>query len=131
MRDRVVRRYSVCFKRRVISELERGRFESIQAAREHYGIGGATTIQGWLKRYGKNHLQAKVVRVETPNEADQIRELKAKVKQLEQALGRTQAERILDEEYLKLACAELAQDVDTFKKNAAGPRSRARSPDQS
>lgn len=127
MQDRMVRRYSSCFKRRVIWELESGRFASIQAVRAHYGIGGATTVQKWLKRYGKNHLQAKVVRVETPDEAAQIRELQAKVKQLEQALGQTQAQKILEEQYLKLACQELGQDVETFKKNAAGTRSTDRS----
>jgi transposase-like protein len=127
MRDRLVLRYSLCFKRRVIGELEEGRFGSIEAARKHYGIGGAATVQTWLKRYGKNHLQAKVVRVEAPDEADQIRRLKAKIKQLEQALGQTQAQKILEEEYLKLACAELGQEVETFKKNAAGKPSTERS----
>jgi len=123
MRERLVRRYSTCFKRRVISELESGRFESILAARQHYGIGGSGTVRKWLKRYGKNHLQAKVVRVETPDEANQIRELKAKIQELERALGRTQAEKILEEQYLKFACRELGRDVETFKKNAAGTRS--------
>ena len=121
MQDRLVVRYSSCFKRRVIAELERGRFDSIAAARRHYGIGGATTVKGWLKRYGKNHLQAKVVRVETPNEANQIRALKAKIKELEQALGRTQAKKILEEKFLKMACEELGQDVESFKKNVTGP----------
>ena len=127
MRDRVVRRYSACFKRRVISELERGRFASLEAVREHYGMGGSMTVQGWLKRYGKNHLQAKVVRVETPDEASEIRELRAKIKQLELALGRTQAEKILEAQFLKLACQELGQDVETFKKNATGGPSTERS----
>lgn len=123
MQDRVVMRYSSCFKRRVISELESGRFGSIEAVRQHYGIGGTMTVQRWLKRYGKNHLQAKVVRVETPGEADQIRALKARIKELEQALGQTQAKKILEEQFLKLACEELGQDVQTFKKNATGTQS--------
>ena len=122
MQDRVVRRYSSCFKRRVVAELEGGRFESILAARRHYGIEGSGTVRRWLRRYGKNHLQAKVVRVETPEEASEIRALRAKIKQLEQALGRTQAERIIGEEYLKIACRELGQDVESFKKKAGGKR---------
>jgi transposase len=123
VQDRLIRRYSACFKRRVIMELEEGRFRSIEAARKHYGIGGRTTVQKWLRRYGKNHLQAKVVRVETPDEADQIRRLKAEIKRLEQALGQTQAQKILEEQYLKMACEELGQAVDAFKKNVAGGRS--------
>ena len=75
MRGRIVRRYSSCFKRQVVEDLENGRFESLEAARHHYGIGGHRTIQLWLRQYGKNHLQAKVVRVEKPDEADRIREI--------------------------------------------------------
>lgn len=127
MQDRLVRRYSSCFKRRVIAELEGGRFGSIEAVRRHYGIGGAMTVQRWLNRYGKNHLQAKVVRVETPDEAAEIRALKAKIKELEQALGQTQAKKILEEQYLKLACEELGQDVAAFKKKASGTPSTERS----
>lgn len=131
MRERVVRRYSTCFKRQVIDDLENGRFESIQAARKHFDIGGTTTIQKWLRKYGKNHLQAKVVRVEKPNEADRIRELKRQIARLEQALGRTQAENVLNSEYLKIACRELGKDVDEFKKKSGGKRSTKESEDQS
>jgi transposase-like protein len=115
----------------VVAELEEGRFQSIEAAKKHYGIGGSTTVQKWLKRYGKNHLQAKVVRVETPDEADQIRRLKAEIKRLEQALGQTQAQKILEEQYLKLACEELGQEVEKFKKNAAGRPSTEQSKEDS
>jgi transposase-like protein len=122
MRERLIRRYSGCFKRQVIEELEAGRFGSIEQARQHYGIGGRMTVQRWLRRYGKNHLQAKVVRVEKPGEADQVRRLKAQVAQLERALGQTQAQRVLDEQYLKLACAELGEDVAAFQKKCDGRR---------
>ena len=123
MRERGVRRYSSCFKRRVIAELESVRFDSVGAARRHYGIAGSGTVRAWLTRYGKNHLQAKVVRVETPDEAEQIRGLKARIQELERALGRTQAEKIIEQQYLKFACRELGRDVEAFKKNAAGTRS--------
>jgi transposase len=120
MRDRVVFRYSVCFKRAVIEALESGRFGSLNEAREHYGIGGLHTLRNWLERYGKNHLLAKVVRVEQPGEADQVRELKHRIAELERALGQTQAQKLLEEEFLKLACRELGQEVETFKKKGGG-----------
>lgn len=130
MRQRVVRRYSACFKRRVVEELEGGRFDSIQQARQHYGIGGSTTIQKWLRRYGRNHLQAKVVRVEQPDEAHRIRELKRRVAELERALGQTQAENVLNQAYLERACEALGQDVESFRKKSDGRPStgRRRSP---
>ena len=40
MRERVIFRYSACFRQQVVAELESGRFGSIEAARRHYGIGG-------------------------------------------------------------------------------------------
>ncbi len=122
MRERIIKRYSVSFKMQVISELETGRFESIDAARRHYDIGGSVTIQKWLRRYGKNHLQAKVVRVEKPNERDRIQELKKRVSELERVLGRTQAESVMNATFLKLACQELGRGVDTFKKQVNGLR---------
>jgi len=130
MRERLIRRYSSCFKQQVVMDLENGRFASINAAREHYGIGGTTTVQKWLNRYGKNHLQAKVVRVEKPNEADRLRELKGRIVELERALGQTQAENVLNAEYLKLACEELGREVTDFKKKSAGMRCTERSRDR-
>lgn len=121
MEQRVVMRYSMAFKQQVVRDLESGRFVSILAAQEHYGICGNGTIQDWLKRYGKQHLCARVIKVETPDEKDQMRQLKQRIKQLEQALGRTQAENVLNQEFLKLACDGLGQEVEVFKKKVGTP----------
>lgn len=120
MRERLIRRYSACFKQQVIGELESGRFGSIQQARRHYEIGGKMTIQKWLRRYGRQHLQAKVVRVEKPDEADRMAALRREVSALERALGQTQAQNVLNQAYLELACEQLGQEVDAFKKKSAG-----------
>jgi len=40
MPGRVTRRDSTCFKRQVVEDPENGRFQTIEAARQHYGIGG-------------------------------------------------------------------------------------------
>jgi transposase-like protein len=118
MNQRTVIRYSNCFKLQVVEELENGRFSSISAAQEHYGITGSETIQGWLRKYGRNHLRAKVVRVEKPDEADQIRQLKKQIKQLREALGQTQAEKVLGESFLEIACERLGMEAEEFKKKA-------------
>jgi transposase-like protein len=118
MRQKIVVRYSQSFKQQVIADIESGRFSSIMQAQEHYGITGSATIQNWLNKYGRNHLCAKVVHVEKPNEKDKILELKKQIKQLKEALGQTQAENILNQEFLKIACEEIGQDIDTFKKKA-------------
>ncbi len=87
MQQRLVLRYSMSFKRQVVSELESGRFDSILQASEHYGITGSETIRRWLGKFGRNHLCPKVIRVEKPNEQDQVRQLKKQIKQLKEALG--------------------------------------------
>lgn len=123
MGQRIVRRYSACFKQQVVAELENGRFDSIEAARRYYEIGGSMTIQKWLKRLGRNHLKPKVVRVEAPDEADRIKQLQQQVAQLERALGQTQARNVLNEQYLRLACEQLGEDMESFTKKCAGRRS--------
>lgn len=123
MRERISRRYSACFKRQVVEELESGRFPSLQAAGLHYGINGAVTIRQWVRQFGKVHLLAKVVRVEAIGEADQIAALRRQVEQLQKALGQTQAQSLLNAEYLKLACERMGEEVESFKKKSAGMRS--------
>jgi transposase len=123
MIQRTVYSYSTAFKRQVIEQLESGRFSSINEAKEHYGIRGDNTVNLWLRKYGRNHLCAKIVRVEMPDEKDQIRELKKQIKHLQQLLGRKEAENALSEAFLEIACDKLGEDVDEFKKKADSQRS--------
>jgi transposase len=123
MRQRQIVRYSSSFKQQVVSDLESGRFCSIGAAKEHYGIRGSATIPLWLRKYGRNHLCPKIVRVEMPDEKDQIRELKKQIKHLQQLLGRKDAENALSEAFLEIACEKLGEDVEDFKKKADSQRS--------
>jgi transposase-like protein len=57
-------RYSICFKQSVIESIERDGL-SINEARSRYGIKGGSTIQTWMKQYGKHHLLNKVIHVST------------------------------------------------------------------
>jgi len=116
MRASVQIRYSMAFKRQVVAELESGRFRSIEEARSHYGIGGSMTVRRWLEQFGKNHLIAKVVRVEKPDEANQVRQLKQEIRQLREALGDAHLKSVLDKSFLKIACQRLGEDPESFKK---------------
>lgn len=119
MQRKTAIRYSAAFKQQVVADLESGRFRSIQAANEHYGIRGTQTIRKWLARLGRNHLIPKVVRVEKPDEADQIRQLKKQIRQLQEALGKTQLENVMNESFLEIACEQLGVDFEEFKKKAS------------
>jgi transposase-like protein len=122
MKNKLELRYSQAFKVQVVNELERGVFDCPRGASNHYGIKGATTVRDWVRRFGKDHLLRKLVRVEAVGEADRIARLRKQVEQLERALGQSAAERLLAEEYLKLACSRLGEEVEVFKKKSDGPR---------
>lgn len=116
-------RYSEAFKLQVLRELEEGKFETKAAAYRAYGIRGCGTIERWAAKYGKNDLIGKVVRVETPKEASELKTLRKRVKDLEKALANERVDHMLDEAYLEIACeAAGIDDVDGFKKKHAGGR---------
>ena len=120
MVQRTFYRYSMAFKRQVVEDIESGRFRTHSQVREHYGIAGMGTIDKWLRNFGRNELLHKVVRVEKPDEKDQIMELRQQVKKLQQLLGRKEAEKALADEFLDMACHELGMDVEEFKKKESG-----------
>jgi transposase len=115
--ERVQIRYSEAFKRKVVSELESGRFVSHGQAREFYGIGGNGTLNRWLVAYGKNHLLCKVVRVETTSERNQITTLKQRIGELEKALVDSKVQEVLHKAYVEIACEQFGGgDPAAFKK---------------
>jgi transposase-like protein len=84
--QKIVLRYSISFKQKVIKEIEEDGIPISNVARR-YGIKGGGTIQQWLKQYGKNHLLNKIVRVEMKGEKDRVKELEAELKKLKIALA--------------------------------------------
>ena len=119
MKKSVVR-YSEAFKLQVVSELETGKLGCIFEARKRYAIKGVGTVDRWIRKYGKNHLLKKVVRVESTNERDQLIELKKKNRELESALSDAHLDLRLERAWLKIACSGGIDDVESFKKKANG-----------
>jgi transposase-like protein len=118
-------RYSEAFKRKVVEGLEKGELRNQAEAREVYGIGGSCTIHRWIRKYGKNHLLAKVVKVETMKERDRIKELKRRIRELEKALADSKVEQVLDQAYFEVLCEDLGiEDVEEYKKKLAGAVSK-------
>ena len=114
-------RYSEAFKQQLLRELEEGKFGSVQATARAYGIRGGATLQGWMRRYGRTHLLRKVVRVETPKEINETKELRKRVRELEKALADAHIDLRLETAYLEIACrAAGITDVDDLKKKHAG-----------
>ena len=110
---RTIVRYSTAFQQKVVSEIERGEINICKAQRL-YDIKGGSTIQGWIRRLGKNHLLAKIIRVEMKDENDKIKGLEQKVKNLESALANEHLKSITLEALVEVAEKHYKAD---FKKN--------------
>lgn len=119
-------RYSESFKLKVVRELEENRFETIGQAAKHYGIGFGTLRQ-WIKVFAKNHLLPKLVRVETPEEQSELKRLRARVRQLEQAVADQFIANEVEKSFLEIACERAGySDVEEFKKKVDGHRPKRR-----
>jgi transposase len=81
-----VRRYSLSFKQQVIRELEQSG-AGIEWIRKKYGIRGGSTLQTWIRKFGKTQLLNQVIRIETMEEKDRIKHLEDQIKNLKLALA--------------------------------------------
>jgi len=86
-------RYSESFKMQLVRELEAGGLNFNQMMRK-YGIRGYGTLQRWVGRYGNGSI-GKIIRVEKPEEINELKRLKERVKRLEAALADAKHRRLL------------------------------------
>jgi transposase len=106
-----IKRYSEAFRRQVVSEYEAG--SAIPELQKKYGITGSETIQNWIKKYASEGLRHAVVRIQTAEEANRVKQLESQIEQLERALARTTLEKLKLESIL-----EELQVKEEVKKNA-------------
>ena len=110
-------RYSDFFKRSIVEEIEKNGL-SIEDCRRKYGIGGSSTIQKWLKKYGKNHLLNKMVRVETLDEVQKIKALETELKNVKEAFANLSLRNLVLETYLEEFGKETGRTDEIKKKYA-------------
>lgn len=121
-KNRTVNRYSLAFKRNVVSEIESGKY-TITEARALYGIRGADTVNHWIRKLGRNHLLPRIVRIEMQDEKDVIKELKKRNKELESALANELLKNIALESLLDAAGEHYGKDLKkTFADEASKKR---------
>jgi transposase-like protein len=110
---RTYKKYSEAIKKQVVAEYEQGC--SISELNRKYGITGGMTVKNWIKKYAKDGFRHKYIRVQTMEEIDQAKALEKRVKELEQALGKTTLEKLKLESIIE----ELAETygLDVIKKN--------------
>jgi transposase-like protein len=102
-----------------VRELESGDLPYVAIQRK-YGIKGSATVVKWVRKYG-NGSRGKVIRVEKPEEINELKRLKGRVRQLESALADANIDAALERAYTRLACERAGiTDVAEFKKKADG-----------
>jgi transposase-like protein len=124
--QRKVVRYSEAFKRQVVSDIADGTFRSVDEARVRYGIRGMETVRRWIKRYGREDLLPKVVRVEKPGEKDELKAMARRIRDLESALAETRMRELLAEGHFDALCRQQGLDPEAEKKKLLGTLSSSR-----
>lgn len=117
--------FSEDLRKQIVLEYESGRFSVLELAKLHGTF--TRTIYRWIYRYSTyNKKNVKVVESNDSSEM-KLRELHARILQLEAALGRSQLEIEFKSKMIELAEKELGVD---FKKKFADSSSKASNPSQ-
>jgi len=111
--QKTTKRYSDCFKLQVVEEIENNGL-TMEDCRRKYGITGGDTIHKWLRKYGKHHLLNKIVRVETREEIDELKRLRAENKALKEAYAELALHHKCSEKVIEVA--DELFDMDLKKK---------------
>jgi transposase-like protein len=118
-----VTRYSKGFKQQLVREVESGK-SSAWAVRHKYNIKGGATVLRWVRQYGSGKY-GKVIRVEQAHEVNETSQLRSELRRVKEALADTHMDLALEQAFLSVACEQLDQTVEGFKKKHGGrPRTR-------
>jgi transposase len=109
-------RYSEAFKQQVVDEIAKGKFPSAYKAQVAYGIKGGETVTNWVRKYGRDDLLPKRIRIETMEEKDRLKEARQRIKELEAALADAHIDQCLEHAFLEIACERMDVEMNDFKK---------------
>jgi transposase-like protein len=120
-------RYSAAFKLQAVREVESGE-NSAEALQRKYRIQGKGTVMRWVRQFGSGRY-GKIIRVERANEVNEATRLRSQLRQAKEALADTHMELALEKAFLVVACEQLDQTVEGFKKKHGGrPRTKRSKP---
>jgi transposase-like protein len=118
-------RYSQGFKLQLVREVETGE-SCAWAVQRKYNIKGATTVMRWVRQFGSGKY-GKVMRVEKANEVNETARLRSELRGVKEALADAHMELALEKAFLAVACEQMDQTVEGFKKKHDGRRRTRRS----
>jgi transposase-like protein len=120
---KVMLRYSDAFKQKVVNEIERGRLTISQASRL-YEIYGTNTIYKWLRKYGKNDLIRKVVRIEMKDEKSILKQKEERIRELESALSSLTLHNICLQTYVDVVNENISEEEKKTSLSKLSPEQR-------
>lgn len=118
-------RYSKAFKLQLVREVELDQM-CVTAVQRKYKIKGRGTLMNWVRQFGSGK-HGKIIRVEKAHEVNETRQLRSEMRQVKEALADTHMELALETAFLEVACEQMGQTVEGFKKKHAGGRRTKRS----
>ena len=117
-------RYSKGFKMQLVREVESGK-GSAWAVERKYNIKGSQTVMRWVRQYGSGKY-GKLIRVEKADEVNEAARLRSQLRQAKEALADAHMELALEKAFLEVACEQMGQTTEAFKKKHAGGRRTSR-----
>jgi transposase-like protein len=109
-------RYSEAFKRSVVEKMESGIYATMAEARRKNGIRGSETLVSWIKKYGREDILPKRIKVESMNEIDELKAAKKEIKELKAALADAHMDWCLESAFLDIACEKIGTTAEALKK---------------
>jgi len=109
-------RYSEAFKKQVVREYEAG--VPASSLREKYGIKGRSTVNTWLKKYGREGSRYQLMVIQKPAEQQRIKTLEKRVQELEKALAQVMLDKLMLESLVEVIEEEAGPGL---KKNIGRP----------
>ena len=115
-------RYSRGFKIKLVREAEEEGNNPHQVGRK-YGVKGSSVMR-WARKFGSGK-HGKVIRVEKADEINEAARVRRQLQLAKEALADAHMELSLEKAFLTVACEQLDQTVEGFKKKHGGrPRTR-------
>lgn len=119
----VTYRYSSAFKLKVVQEIEKGKLTITQAMRL-YEIYGSTTIYKWLRKYGKNDLIKKVVRIEMKDEKSILKKKEERIRELESVVSSLALHNICLQSYVDVVNENISEEEKKTSLSRLSPEQR-------
>ena len=109
MAETIIKKYSLAFKKHVVTEYEAG--ASVYRLSQRYGITGKSTVARWVKQYGREGLRVKLMVIQKPEEQEQVKQMEGRIVELEQLVAQLSLDKFMLESTLAVAEEELGHEV--------------------